>query len=143
MGYQKKLDLINIKQNESYSPIGLNNQNKQKALTSPKPAVNNSLYSCLRPDIKVTDLVYTEINGANRISLGEKLNQLKASCNQNDKLTSALGKEIYFYREQSCSGIRPDNYDQIRQKAFRDMASLSQTYEVVEITCNPTGVLIP
>jgi hypothetical protein len=54
----------------------------------------------------------------------------------------ARGRQIQFYRLTGCWGNPPENYQEILDNQQRELAQLRKRFRVVEISCNPSGVLI-
>lgn len=101
--------------------------------------------SCLPPDIKLSDVVSVEtiertpgVVEVKKITVRDKLKELGARC-VNGKLRDKAGREIYFHRLVGCWGNPPEDYQEILDRQTRKLAELRQRYQVVEMTCNPTG----
>jgi hypothetical protein len=54
----------------------------------------------------------------------------------------AKGKQIHFYRLTGCWGNPPENYQEILDNQQQELARLRRCYRVIEISCNPSGVMI-
>jgi hypothetical protein len=112
------------------------------------PAGNSNINSCLPPNIKLTDIVSTELisfsaaNGytVKKITVAQKLTDLQASCAANGKLVDGTGREIYFYQLTGCWGNPPFNYQGLLAKQQQELQQLRQQYTVIEMTCNPSGI---
>jgi hypothetical protein len=108
----------------------------------------SSLAKCLPADIKLSDVVDATSTGyANGIPVGlhkvtveQTLNELKATCNSDNKLVGGNGKQIIFYHLTGCWGNPPYNYQDILQKQRDEIDKLKQQYIVIEMTCNPSGI---
>ena len=108
----------------------------------------SSLAKCLPADIKLSDVVDATSTGyANGIPVGlhkvtveQTLNELKATCNSDNKLVDGNGKQIIFYHLTGCWGNPPYNYQDILQKQRDETDKLKQQYIVIEMTCNPSGI---
>ena len=104
-----------------------------------------SFIGCLPKEIKPADVVSSRLVGSSKvlkkITVEEKLIQLKASCKKG-KLVDASGREIRFYRLEGCWGNPPADYQEILQKQSEELEKLKKQYTVIEMTCNPEGVLI-
>jgi hypothetical protein len=108
----------------------------------------SSLAKCLPADIKLSDVVDATSTGyANGIPVGlhkvtveQTLNELKATCNSDNKLVDGNGKQIIFYHLTGCWGNPPYNYQDILQKQRDEIDKLKQQYIVIEMTCNPSGI---
>lgn len=105
--------------------------------------------TCLPPDIKEDSVVslrtITSPNGkqtSKRITVGEKLAELKAKCICG-KLVDSKRTEIRFYELHGCWGNPPEDYLEIMDQQRKDLASLKKKYTVIEMTCNPSDVPIP
>ena len=111
----------------------------------------SSLAKCLPADIKLSDVVDATSDGyangqpvgLHKVTVDQKLNELKATCNSDNKLVDGNGKQIIFYHLTGCWGNPPYNYHEILQKQRDEIDKLKQQYTVVEMTCNPSGIPIP
>jgi hypothetical protein len=99
------------------------------------------LAKCLPAGIKLTAIVETA--GSHKITVEQKLNALKATCNNENKLLDGKGRQIVFYHLMGCWGYPPPNYRELLQKQRREIARLKEQHTVIEMTCNPSGVEIP
>jgi len=97
--------------------------------------------SCLPEGIKLDDVV-TGGNKKTAVTVAQKLKQLGASCKPKNKLVAKNGKPIYFYKLTGCWGMAPQNYEEILAEQGRKIADLEKKYEVIQMTCNPTGAEI-
>ena len=101
--------------------------------------------SCLPSDIDADEVVSLESPSpgrvAKKITVTSKLNQLGARCRAK-RLVDARGKEIHFYRLTGCWGNPPENYQEILDNQRQELECLRRRYRVVEITCNPSGVML-
>jgi hypothetical protein len=77
----------------------------------------------------------------NVVSVDKKLTELKAHCKRG-KLVTASGREIYFFQMAGCWGNPPENYQEIFDEQTRKLAQLRKRYTVIEMPCNPSGMLI-
>lgn len=75
-----------------------------------------------------------------KITVKDRLAVLKAKCHKG-KLVDGTGKAIRFYRMQGCWGNPPADYLEILENQGRELAELKRDFTVVEITCNPEGIL--
>lgn len=100
---------------------------------------------CLPADVDAAEIISLEPAAADRaakkITVTTKLNQLGARCRAN-RLVDAKGKQIHFYRLTGCWGNPPENYQEILVNQQEELAQLRRRYRVVEITCNPGGLMI-
>ena len=100
---------------------------------------------CLPQDVKADEVIAIEpdVKGGTgrQITVDGKLKQLKARC-RGRKLVDARGKQIYFYRLTGCWGNPPADYEEILENQSKELARLRRRYRVVEISCNPSGVLL-
>jgi hypothetical protein len=109
----------------------------------------SSLAKCLPADIKLKDVVEATSTGyangqpvgLHKVTVEQKLNELKATCNSDNKLVDGNGKQIIFYHLTDCWGIPLDDYG-ILQKQRDEIDKLKQQYTVIEMTCNPSGIPI-
>jgi hypothetical protein len=113
-------------------------------------ASQSSLAKCLPADIKLSDVVEAPSIGrpndqpgkSHSITVEQRLNKLKATCNSDNKLVDGNGKQIVFYHLIGCWGNPPENYQDILRKQRDEINRLKQQYTVIEMTCNPSGVPI-
>lgn len=100
---------------------------------------------CLPQDVKADEVIAIEpdVKGGSgrQITVGGKLKQLRARC-RGRKLVDPRGKKIYFYRLTGCWGNPPADYEEILENQREELARLRRRYRVVEISCNPSGVLL-
>src|SRR5438270_13066025 len=109
-----------------------------------------SLAKCLPVDIKLSDVVEAtsaryasgQASGVHKITVDDKLNELKAICNGDNKLVDENGKQIVFYHLTGCWGNPPRNYQEILQKQRDELQKLKQQYTVIEMNCNPSSMPI-
>jgi hypothetical protein len=101
--------------------------------------------SCLPEDVKADEVIAIEPNlkgGAGRqITVNDKLKQLRAKC-RGQKLVDPKGRQIHFYRLTGCWGNPPENYQEIMENQQKELAQLRRRYNVVEISCNPSGLMV-
>ncbi len=110
-----------------------------------------SLSKCLPTDVKLIDVVDATITGyangqpvgLHKVTVEQKLNELKATCNSDNKLVDGNGKQIVFYHLTGCWGNPPSNYQDILKKQRDEINKLKQQYTVIAMTCNPSGIPIP
>ena len=100
---------------------------------------------CLPSDIDAAEVVSFESPSpghvAKKITVTTKLNQLGARCRAK-RLVDARGREIHFYRLIGCWGNPPMDYQEILDNQKQELARLRRRYRVVEITCNPSGIML-
>ena len=100
---------------------------------------------CLPPDIDADEVISLEPSSpgrvAKKITVTTKLNQIGARCRAK-RLVDARGKEIHFYRLTGCWGNPPLDYEEILDNQRQELAQLRRRYRVVEITCNPSGIML-
>lgn len=111
------------------------------------PARSQSRWkACLPADVKAGQVVSVRQTASGRpsgrVTVAQKLNQLKARCRAG-KLADAKGRQIRFYRLDGCWGNPPADYLEILARQRRELDELRRRYTVVEMTCNPSGELIP
>lgn len=102
-----------------------------------------TLKTCLPSGIKLTDVVSTRMDSARllkKITVEQRLAELRASCRAG-KLVDSAGKEIRFYRLKGCWGNPPEGYQEILQKQAAELEKLRERFTVIEMTCNPEGVV--
>ena len=101
--------------------------------------------ACLPADVDAAEVIGAESSSAGgpakKITVTSKLNQIGARCRAK-RLVDAKGKQIHFYRLTGCWGNPPENYQEILENQQQELARLRRRYRVIEISCNPTGVLI-
>lgn len=112
--------------------------------TTSNGASQASLAKCLPADIKLSDVVEAgnalgRARGGHKITVEDKLSELKATCNGDNKLVDGNGRQIIFYHLIGCWGNPPQNYHEILQKQQDELQKLKQQYTVIEMTCNPSG----
>jgi hypothetical protein len=98
---------------------------------------------CLPSGIKSTDVVSAQSikSEIKKITVKEKLTELKARCKKG-KLVDASGREIRFFKLTGCWGNPPVDYQEIMQRQNEELEKLRKRYTVIEMTCNPDGLLI-
>ena len=100
---------------------------------------------CLPSDVAADEVIGVEQSGMNQaskeVTVKSKLSQIGARC-RGKRLVDARGKQIHFYRLTGCWGNPPENYEEILANQQRELTRLRRRYRVVEISCNPSGVLI-
>ena len=99
--------------------------------------------ACLPPNVKPTDivsatLVQTEPPVVQKVTVAQRLAELKADC-KNGRLVDGAGNEVYFYMLTGCWGNPPANYQEILQQQAAELEKLRKQYTVIEMTCNPSG----
>jgi hypothetical protein len=70
----------------------------------------------------------------------QRLGKLKARC-KGGKLLDQRGKEIRFHTLQGCWGNPPADYLEIQEAEKNTLRDLRKKFTVIEITCNPAGIL--
>ena len=109
-----------------------------------------SLATCLPADIKLGDVVEATSTGyangqpvgLHKVTVEQRLNELKATCNSDNKLVDGNGKQIVFYHLTGCWGNPPQGYQDILRKQREEINKLKEQYTVIEMTCNPSGAPI-
>lgn len=100
---------------------------------------------CLPADVDAAEVISVEPSSTGRASkkttVTAKLNQIGARC-RGTRLVDAKGKQIHFYRLTGCWGNPPENYQEILDNQQKELAQLQRRYRVIEISCNPSGVMI-
>ena len=123
---------------------------------TPGPASSNnqvsqpSLAACLPPNIKLSDIVEAtsagiangQPVGLHKVTVEQRLGELKATCSSDNKLIDGSGKQIVFYRLTGCWGNPPAGAQEILRKQREEIDKLKQQYTVIEMTCNPSGTPI-
>ena len=111
-------------------------------------AAARSCCQCLPKGIKGSDVVSVLAvkpspgKAARVVTVKQKLAELKAHCKRG-KLVDAAGREIYFFQLAGCWGNPPENYQEVLDEQARKITELKKRYTVIEMTCNPSGELIP
>ena len=59
------------------------------------------------------------------------------------KLLDSKLRQVRFYFVQGCWGNPPSDYLEILARQRKEIETLKQTYTVIEMTCNPSGIPIP
>ena len=120
-------------------------QGSQPGTTNDEPS-QSPLARCLAADAKLSDVVESSIagyaNGQHKVTVESKLNELKATCNRDNKLIDGSGKQVVFYHRIGCWGNPPADYRELLEKQREEINKLKQQFTVIEITCNPSGVSI-
>lgn len=114
---------------------------------SSAPATKQSCSTCLPKEIQPEDVVSYQLakpgtQKGKAITVADTLVTLKAHCKRG-KLVDRSGRQIYFFHLQGCWGNPPADYQEILQAQDRELKKLKQRFTVVEMTCNPSGELIP
>ena len=127
------------------SPTVLLAQVVPKPAPKPSSPLQESLGACLPSTIKLSDVaeVLRSSPTARAITVADKLQEVKATCDAQERLIDAEGREIVFYPLRGCWGHPPPDYREIMQKQRAELERLKQTKTVIEMTCNPSGVRIP
>jgi hypothetical protein len=94
----------------------------------------SSKFPCFPSDFSLHEIV-----GSPNVTVEKKLVELKARCRGN-KLIARNGREIRLYRD-ACWGNPPADYQDILEKQRKEIAALKKKYTVVEIVCDPRGVV--
>ena len=135
-------------------PVGVSAQIAGSATPGPASGNNQvshpSLAACLPPDIKLSDVVEATsaglVNGQpvglHKVTVEQRLGELRATCNSDNKLIDGSGKQIVFYRLTGCWGNPPAGAQEILRKQREEIDKLKQQYTVIEMTCNPSGTPI-
>ena len=117
----------------------------QPGMTNNGPS-QSPLAKCLPPDVKLNDVVEASIvghaNGQHKVTVEGKLNELKATCDRDNKLIDASGRQIVFYHLTGCWGNPPADYRELLEKQREEINKLKQHFTVIEMTCNPSGTNI-
>ena len=104
------------------------------------------LAKCLPADAKLNDVVEASVagdaHGQHKVTVESKLNELKATCNGDNKLIDGSGKQVVFYHLIGCWGNPPADYRELLEKQREEINKLKQQFTVIEMTCNPSGVSI-
>ena len=102
--------------------------------------------SCLPTGIKCDNVVSVTLakpgGKVRKVTVEQKLRELRARCRKG-KLIDATGKEIYFYQLKGCWGNPPEDYQEILTRQNEELKNLRKRYRVIEMTCNPSGEMIP
>lgn len=109
------------------------------------------LAKCLPAGIKLSNVVEAtnagyangQPVGSHKLTVEQKLKDLKATCNSENKLVDGNGRQIVFYHLIGCWGHPPPDYQERLQKQQREIERLKQQHTVIAMTCNPSGVHIP
>jgi hypothetical protein len=104
--------------------------------------------TCLPADVKDTEIVDGTLTAPNgydgaRVTVGQKLKDLKARCGEKGTLVDASGRGIVFYRLRNCYGTPPPDLAKRVKKQQDELSTASKKGTVIEISCNPSGVPIP
>ncbi|HKR59276.1 MAG TPA: hypothetical protein VJS64_06040 [Pyrinomonadaceae bacterium] len=100
---------------------------------------------CLPADIDADEVIAVEPAAqgrqAKQVTVKSRLNQLGARCRAK-RLVDSKGRQIHFYRLTGCWGNPPENYEEILNNQQQELERLRRRYRVIEITCNPGGVML-
>lgn len=100
---------------------------------------------CLPADVDAAEVINLEpataSRAAKKITVTTKLNQIGARC-RGRRLVDAKGKKIHFYRLIGCWGNPPMDYQEILDNQQKELAQLRRRFHVIEITCNPSGIML-
>ncbi len=111
-----------------------------------------SSLQCLPPDITVNDVTnatpdlnhtdpLTGVPLVNKTTVKEKMSQLGAHCDEQSRLLNSAGKGIIFYHLSGCwVPPLPYNAEEILNTQRAEITELNKIYDVVEMTCNPSGL---
>jgi hypothetical protein len=116
---------------------------RANAAPSTQSVADKSAASCLPADTKPDEVVSLEGSKNTPVTVAQKLKELGAKCSAKGQLMNAKGRPIYFYHLTGCWGMAPPNRDEILENQARKIAELEKTYQVIPMTCNPTGADIP
>ncbi|MDX6611719.1 MAG: hypothetical protein QOD75_905 [Blastocatellia bacterium] len=103
--------------------------------SSQEQQAHSTKLNCLPPGTTLDEVVSYGGNARRNVTVGKKLNQLKARC-RNRKLVDAKGREIRFHRP-SCWGNPPADYQEIQQRESEELQRLQKRYTVIVFGCNP------
>jgi len=92
-------------------------------------------FPCLPKDVKADDVVSYGRKGMQKVTVEERLIELKARC-RTGKLVDAKGRQIRFFRI-SCWGNPPADYLEIQQRENKELSELKKRYTVIVFSCNP------
>ena len=121
-------------------------QTATKARPKPRTLGPASKYGCLPAEIKSDTIVE-----ARQIKTGavakfvketavQRLDKLKGRC-KGAKLFDGKGREIRFYQLEGCWGNPPPDHLEILARQQRELHALKKKFTVIEVTCNPSGVM--
>jgi hypothetical protein len=124
---------------------GLSAQTKSgtKPVTKKQESAFN--YGCLPSDITLETIVETKqtrsATGAMTLSetVSQRLKKMKARCKAG-ALIDRNGKQIRFYKLQSCWGNPPADYLEILDAEKDKLRLLKKKFTVIEIGCDSTGI---
>ena len=120
-------------------------QGSQPGMTNNEPS-QSPLAKCLPTDVKLNDVVEASIagngNDQHKVTVESKLNELKATCDRDNKLIDGSGKQIVFYHLIGCWGNPPADYRELLEKKREEINKLKQQFTVIEMTCNSSGLSI-
>jgi hypothetical protein len=101
--------------------------------------------ACLPADVDADEVIAVEPAApgkpAKQITVKSRLNQLGARCRAK-RLVDSRRREIHFYRLTGCWGNPPLDYEEILKNQQQELERLRRRYRVIEISCNPSGVMI-
>jgi hypothetical protein len=122
-------------------------QTATKAMPKAKtPAIAASKYVCLPAEIEPDTIIETR-RIKSRVGVRliketavQRLTKLNARCRAG-KLFDGKGREIRFYQLEGCWGNPPPDHLEIVARQERELQNLKKKFTVIEVTCNPTGVM--
>jgi len=92
-------------------------------------------FACLPKDIQLDESVSYSGKGNRKVTVEQKLAELKARC-RNGKLVDLRRREIRFFRP-SCWGNPPPDYLEIKKRENEELSKLKRRYTVIAFGCNP------
>lgn len=104
-------------------------------------------YKCLPPDVKDDSVVSATtstspqgVPSIKQVTVAQTLKKLKARCSRGN-LVDGKRRPITFFKLQGCWGNPPADSMEILARQKAELAKLKKKYTVIEMTCNPGGML--
>lgn len=113
--------------------------------TVAKPAADPR-YGCLPPDIQPGTIVEVKTIKSSvgirviKETVLQRLVKIGARCRAG-KLVDRNRRGIRFYQLQGCWGNPPADYLEILETGKKELRELKKKFTVIEITCNPSGLM--
>jgi hypothetical protein len=130
----------------SYLLAQTTNGHRAREETTNNESSQSSQAKCLPADVKLSDVVEASLtgygNGQHKVTVEQKLNELKATCTRENKLIDGSGKQVIFYHLIGCWGNPPADYRELLEKQREEINKLKQQFTVIEMTCSPSGINI-
>jgi hypothetical protein len=123
-----------------FTPLAGGHPAPQRVTHKTRPS-SPSVARCVSKDVRQDEIAEYGINGARNVTVGEKLKELKASCDGTGILRGRRGvpkgrTEIRFFRK-TCNAYPVPNYLELQAEERRNLETLKSKYTVIVIGCDP------